>query len=143
VSPAPPLALAQPAGAAEGPSSVAAGKGLASAAAGFDYSLLIGGASSTLTPSVSLQLEERRSDIDTSHGNLPKRGVALRVTPRLLASLSYAQPVGGNLGTKLGTVRADDGGDHFTALAGAPYGAVAPSIRHLLPAGAAAGRDPA
>ncbi len=63
--------------------------------------------STTFNSYASVQLEERRIDIDTSHGNLPKIGLSLRLLPQLLASLSYAESFGGNLGTKLGTVRLD------------------------------------
>ena len=97
----------------------------------FHYSLAVAGVLGTLTPRLSMQLEERRIDIDTSHGNLPKFGVSFRVTPQLLASASYAYSVGGNLGTKLTTVRLDYGGSSLSALAGAVWGPAAPAVLNL------------
>jgi hypothetical protein len=98
----------------------------------FHYSLAAAGVLSTLTPRLSVQLEERRIDIDTSHGNLPKLGLSFRVTPQLLASASYADSVGGNLGTKLATLRIDYYGKSFSAIVGAAGGYAAPSVLNLL-----------
>ena len=69
----------------------------------FTYSLEIVGASRPLTGGLSLQLEERRIDIDTSHGDLPKIGFTYAWTPRFQSSLGYARTVDGNLGTDIGT----------------------------------------
>jgi hypothetical protein len=98
----------------------------------FHYTVADGGVVATLNTVLSLQLEERYIDIDTSHGNLPKLGVSLRVTPALLASVSYAYSFGGNLGTKLWTGRLDYVGQHFNWLAGVAYGPVAPSVLNLV-----------
>jgi hypothetical protein len=81
---------------------------------------------------VSVQLEERRIDIDTSHGNLPKLGLSFSVTPQLLASASYAYSVGGNLGTKLTTLRLDYSGKSLSGLAGAVWGPAAPAVFDLI-----------
>jgi hypothetical protein len=97
----------------------------------FHYSLAVGGVLGTLTPRLSMQLEERRIDIDTSHGNLPKLGLSFRATPQLLASASYAYSVGGNLGTKLTTLRLDYSGKSFSGLLGAVWGPAAPAVLDL------------
>jgi hypothetical protein len=107
------------------------GSGNIGPAHAFTYSLAAGGVLATLTPRLSVQLEERRIDIDTSHGNLPKFGVSFRVAPQLLASASYAYSAGGNLGTKLTTVRLDYGGSSVSALAGAVWGPAAPAVLNL------------
>ena len=60
----------------------------------FHYSLLVAGLLEQLTSELSVQLEERRIDIDKSHGNLPKLGLSFQVTPQLLASISYAVSLG-------------------------------------------------
>jgi hypothetical protein len=99
---------------------------------GFHYSLLIAGVVSPLNDRLSVQLEERRIDIDTSHGNLPKVGLSFKATPHLLASVSYQDSAGGNLGTRLGTVRIDYSGTGFTAVAGADGGYAAPAVLNLL-----------
>jgi len=97
----------------------------------FHYSLAVAGVLGALTPRLSVQLEERRIDIDTSHGNLPKLGLSLRVTAQLLASVSYAYSLGGNLGTKLTTLRLDYSGQSLSALAGAAWGPAAPAVFDL------------
>jgi hypothetical protein len=99
---------------------------------GFHYSLLIAGVITPLTDRLSLQLEERRIDIDTSHGNLPKAGLSLKATPHLIASVSYQDSAGGNLGTRLATVRIDYAGNGLTAVAGADGGYAAPAVLNLL-----------
>jgi hypothetical protein len=98
----------------------------------FHYSLAVAGVLGTLTPRLSMQLEERRIDIDTSHGNLPKLGLSFSVTPQLLASASYAYSVGGNLGTKLTTLRLDYSGKSFSGLAGVVWGPAAPAVFNLI-----------
>jgi hypothetical protein len=99
----------------------------------FKYRNVAGGfIISTPTPRLSLQLEERYIDIQPSHGNLPKLGLSIQVGRSLLASLSYAQSFGGNLGTKLGTARLDYSGTHFTWLVGGAYGPVAPRVLNLI-----------
>ena len=102
----------------------------------FHYSLLFGGVLEQIDSRLSVQLEERRIDIDTSHGNLPKVGLSLQITPQLVASVSYAYSLGGNLGTRLGTGRIDYTGRAFSALAGIAGGPVAPAVVNLLPGGA-------
>jgi len=98
----------------------------------FHYSLAAAGVLGTLTPRLSVQLEERRIDIDTSHGNLPKLGLSFRATPQLLASASYAYSLGGNLGTKLTTVRLDYSAKSLSAIAGAVWGPAAPAVFDLI-----------
>jgi hypothetical protein len=98
----------------------------------FHYSLIAAGFLSQLTSRLSVQLEERRIDIDTSHGNLPKLGLSFQVTPRLQASVSYAYSLGGNLGTRLGLGRIDYSGGGLTALAGIAGGPVAPAVIDLV-----------
>ena len=98
----------------------------------FHYSLAVAGVLGTLTPRLSVQLEERRIDIDTSHGNLPKLGLSFRATPQLLASASYAYSVGGNLGTKLTTVRLDYSAKSLSAIGGVVWGPAAPAVFDLI-----------
>lgn len=99
---------------------------------GFHYSLVAAGLLEQITSQLSLQLEERRIDIDTSHGNLPKVGLSFQATPQLLATVSYALSVGGNLGTHLGTGRIDYTGRSFSAMAGISGGPAAPAVVNLI-----------
>lgn len=97
----------------------------------FDYSVVAAGLLGAPTDWLTLQLEERRIDVDTSHGNLPKLGLTFRVAKPLLISASYAATAGGNLGTRLGSLRVDYVGQAVTALAGAARGPVAPAVINL------------
>jgi hypothetical protein len=94
----------------------------------FHYNVASGGILGQLTPELTLQLEERYIDIDTSHGSLPKLGLTYRATLQLSASVSYAKSLGGNLGTRLVTGRIDYVGTRFSALAGLAGGPVAPAV---------------
>ncbi len=94
----------------------------------FHYSLASLGLLGQLTPELTLQLEERYIDIDTSHGSLPKLGLTYRVTLQLSASVSYAKSLGGNLGTRLVMGRVDYTGVGFNALAGLAGGPAAPAV---------------
>jgi hypothetical protein len=98
----------------------------------FDYRNIAGGFISALTPWLSVQLEERYIDIQPSHGNLPKLGLSFRLATKVLASVSYAQSFGGNLGTKLGTARLDYVGTPLSWLIGGAYGPVAPRVLNLI-----------
>ena len=98
----------------------------------FRYTDIAGGFYVTPASWLSLQLEERYLDIDKSYGNLPKLAVAFRIVTGLVGTVSYAQSFGGNLGTKLGTVRLDYFGKRVNWLAGAAYGPVAPALVNLI-----------
>jgi hypothetical protein len=102
------------------------------AGVGFHYTNVAGGLISTLTPWLSVQLEERYIDVQPSRGNLPKLGLIFQLSPHYLTSLSYAQSFGGNLDTKLGTARLDYVGPGFSWLIGAAYGPVAPIVLNIV-----------
>ncbi|HTY48104.1 MAG TPA: hypothetical protein VMB48_00265 [Steroidobacteraceae bacterium] len=99
---------------------------------GFHYNVETIGALETPLSWLSVQVEERRIDVDTSHGNLPKLGLSLRATPALLVSVSYADTAGGNLGTRLATLRVDYSSRVVTALAGIAGGHASPNVLNLL-----------
>ncbi|MDE2250183.1 MAG: hypothetical protein KGL25_02090 [Gammaproteobacteria bacterium] len=98
----------------------------------FDYSLLAAGASGSLAPRVTLQVEERRIDIDTSHGHLPKASLSILATPNLSATASYARSAGGNLGTRLSSLRLDYNDNHRRGMAGVVWGPAAPAVVDLV-----------
>jgi hypothetical protein len=97
----------------------------------FHYSLVAAGFLGTLTPRFSVQLEERRIDIDTSYGNLPKVGLSFQATPELIATASYAHSAGGNLGTRLSTLRLDYAAGGLSGMAGVVWGPAAPAVYDL------------
>ena len=98
----------------------------------FHYSLVLGGLQSEIAPGLSMQLEERRIDIDTSHGNLPKLGLSYRATLQALLSVSYAHSLGGNLGTRLTSARLDYYWRQFSTITGVTWGPAAPAVFDLL-----------
>ena len=98
----------------------------------FNYSVITAGLFATPAEWLTVQLEERRIDVDTSHGNLPKVGLSFRVSKPLILSVSYADTAGGNLGTQLTTLRADYIAQPVSAFAGAATGRAAPAVLNLL-----------
>lgn len=99
----------------------------------FDYLVAALGLSQSFSSKFSVQLENRHIDIDTTQGNLPKLGLTYLLTPRLAANVSYADSVGGNLGTQLTTVRLDHYGDFMKFLIGGAVGEADPSVVNLQP----------
>jgi hypothetical protein len=94
----------------------------------FDYSVAVLGISQGFTTNFSVQLETRQIDIDRTHGNLPKIGFTYVWTPRLLTNVSYADSVGGNLGTELTSVRIDYYGRLANLLIGGAFGQADPIV---------------
>jgi hypothetical protein len=99
----------------------------------FDYLVGVLGLSQSFGSKFSLQLENRHIDIDTTQGNLPKLGLTYLLTPRLAANVSYADSVGGNLGTQLTSARLDHYGNHMNFMIGGAFGEADPSVVNLQP----------
>lgn len=99
----------------------------------FDYAVGALGFSKSFTPKFSVQLETRQFDIDTTQGNLPKLGLSYLWTPRLSTTASYANSIGGNLGTELYALRIDHYGRHLNIMAGGSSGRANPSVLILEP----------
>ncbi len=97
----------------------------------FDYGVEALGVSGTFFNELTLQLESRQFDIDTTHGNLPKIGVGMLWRRHWLTTVSYARSVSGNLGTELVTLRIDHFGRTVNWLAGAAAGHVAPPVVNI------------
>jgi len=77
---------------------------------------------------LSVQLEARRIDVETLHGNLPKVTLTYLWTPHWATSLARSDSAGGNLGTVLTSLRIDHYGKSVNLLAGASYGRASPII---------------
>jgi hypothetical protein len=97
----------------------------------FDYQVEGVGVAGTLGGKLTLQLEGRQYDIDTTHGTLPKAGIGVLWTPHWQTSVSYARSVTGNLGTELETLRIDHYGAAVNWLLGGAAGHVAPRIVNI------------
>lgn len=99
----------------------------------FDYAVGVLGVAKSFTSAVSMQLETRQIDIDTTQGNLPKLSLAYLWTPRLGTTVSYARSVGGNLGTELYTARLDRYGSAVNFFVGGASGTADPAVVNLQP----------
>lgn len=77
---------------------------------------------------LSLQLEARRIDVETLHGNLPKITLSYLWTPHWETSFARSDSWGGNLGTQLNSLRIDHYGKSVNLLAGGSYGRASPII---------------
>jgi len=99
----------------------------------FDYRLGEVGAILPLYRKLSLQVEDKQIDIDTTRGNLPKVGLSLSWTSRLQTSLAYARSVSGNLGTDLTTGRLDYYGSAAHFILGGAAGPASTVVLNLPP----------
>jgi hypothetical protein len=73
----------------------------------FDYEIEALGFTGTFDHKWTALLEDRRIDVDTSHGNLPKAGLSYLWGPHVLTAVSYQHSVSGNLGTRITSARID------------------------------------
>ena len=99
----------------------------------FDYGVYVLGASQSFTRNFSVQLESRQIEVDRSHGNLPKLGITYVWTPRIVTSISYANSVGGNIGTELTSARVDFYGSVVNVFFGGAKGEADPVVLNLQP----------
>ena len=97
----------------------------------FKYSIVAAGLIGTYFHRLSVQLEDRQFDVITTHGNLPKLGLSYLWNPHTLTTVSYADTVGGNLGTHLTSGRIDLNGSQLNFLAGVSFGQVSPTVLNL------------
>jgi len=92
------------------------------------YHIEAAGVSGTYFHQLTVLLEERRIDVETTHGHLPKIAVSYLWTPQWLTSVSFQDSAGGNLGTELTSVRIDHYSKAVNLLAGGVYGRASPTI---------------
>ena len=97
----------------------------------FKYSVVAAGIIGTYFHRLSVQLEDRQFDVETTHGNLPKLGLSYLVNPHVLAAVAYADSVSGNLGTHLTSARVDVYTSKANFLAGGAFGQVSPTVLGL------------
>lgn len=97
----------------------------------FHYRIEAVGVIATFSHRMSAQLEDRRVDVETTHGNLPKVGFSYLWGPKLLTSVAYQYSVTGNLGTRLATARIDKYGAVVNFLGGVAFGQASASVLDL------------
>ncbi len=95
------------------------------------YSIAAAGITGTYFHRLSVLLEDRRIDVDTTHGNLPKVGLSYLWSPHWQTAISYANSVSGNLGTRLTSARVDKYGTAVNVFGGLAYGPVSPIVLNI------------
>ena len=94
----------------------------------FNYDVEGADITGTFGGKLTLQVEGRQYDIDTTHGTMPKASLGFLWTPHVQTTVSYSRSVTGNLGSQLETARLDLYGHRVNWLVGAATGHVAPTI---------------
>lgn len=97
----------------------------------FHYKIEALGVIGTFDHKLSAQIEDRRIDVESTHGNLPKIGVSYLWGPHLMTSASYQYSVSGNLGTRLSAARIDSYWATVNLLAGVSWGPTSPVVLNL------------
>jgi hypothetical protein len=97
----------------------------------FDYKIEALGVFGTFDHKLSAQIEDRRIDVETTHGNLPKVGLSYLWGPHFMTSASYQYSVSGNLGTRLPAVRIDSYWATINLFGGASWGPTSPVVFNL------------
>jgi len=97
----------------------------------FNYDVEGADITGTFAAKLTLQVEARQYDIDTTHGTLPKASVGFLWTPQVQTTISYAKSFTGNLGTQMETARLDYYGHTVNWLLGAAAGHVAPPVVNI------------
>lgn len=94
----------------------------------FHYSIEAVGLSGSYFRRLTATLEDKRIDVESTHGNLPKVGISYLWNAHLQTSVSYSYSVSGNLGTRLPGIRVDAYGPNINYLAGAAYGPASAAV---------------
>jgi hypothetical protein len=94
----------------------------------FHYSIEGVGLSGSYFSRLTTLVEDKRIDVESTHGNLPKVGLSYLWNPHLQTSVSYSYSVSGNLGTRLPAIRLDAYGPNLNYLAGGAYGPASAAV---------------
>lgn len=97
----------------------------------YGYNVDALGVSGTFHNELTLQLETRQFDIDTTHGNLPKVSLGMLWARSWLTTVSYANSVSGNLATEYAGLRIDRYGRVYSFAIGGAAGHVAPAVVNI------------
>jgi hypothetical protein len=108
----------------------------------FHYKIEAAGIIGTFDHKLSAQIEDKRIDVESTHGNLPKVGLSYLWNPHLMTTAAYQYSVSGNLGTRLPSLRIDGYWATVNLLGGVTWGPSSlvvvnlpsgrfPQVRHL------------
>jgi hypothetical protein len=94
----------------------------------FKYRIEALGVTGTYFHRLSATVEDKQVNVESTHGNLPKLQLAYLWNPRVQTTAGYQHSFGGNLGTRLTTVRVDVYASQVSFLAGGAIGQASPSV---------------
>jgi hypothetical protein len=94
----------------------------------FKYRLEALGVTGTYFHRLSVTVEDKQVNVESTHGNLPKLQLAYLWNPRFQTTVGHQHSFGGNLGTRLTTARIDVYASQMSFLAGAAYGQASPAL---------------
>jgi hypothetical protein len=94
----------------------------------FNYRVEELGVTGTYFHRLSATVEDKQVNVETTSGNLPKLQLAYLWNPRVQTTLGYQYSFGGNLGTRLTTVRIDGYASPWSFFAGGAIGQASPSL---------------
>ena len=97
----------------------------------FRYEIEAAGVIATFAHRLSAQLEDRRVDVESSHGNLPKAGLSYLWGPHVLTTAAYQYTVSGNLGTRVTSARVDVYASKVNFFAGTAFGPASPAVLNI------------
>jgi hypothetical protein len=95
---------------------------------GFHYRIEAADVVGTFDAKISALLEDRRIDVETTHGNLPKVGLTYLWSPHVSTSAAYQYSVSGNLGTRLPSARIDSYWATVNLFGGVAWGPTTPVL---------------
>jgi hypothetical protein len=94
----------------------------------FKYRIEALGVTGTYFHRLSVTLEDKQFNVESTQGNLPKFQVAYLWNPKIQTTVGYQHSFGGNLGTRLTTARIDVYAHQISFLAGGAIGQASPSV---------------
>jgi hypothetical protein len=97
----------------------------------FRYEIEAAGVIGTFNHKLSAQLEDRRVDVENSHGNLPKAGLSYLWGPHVMTTAAYQYTVSGNLGTRVTSARLDVYASKLNIFAGTAFGPASPAVLNI------------
>ena len=97
----------------------------------FHYRIEAVDVAGTFDSRLTALIEDRRIDVETTHGNLPKVGLTYLWSPHVQTSVAYQYSVSGNLGTRLPSGRIDTYWATVNLFGGGAWGPTSPVLFDL------------
>ena len=94
----------------------------------FHYRIEAVDVAGTFDSKLTALIEDRRIDVETTHGNLPKVGLTYLWSPHVSTSAAYQYSVSGNLGTRLPSGRIDTYWATVNLFGGGAWGPTSPIL---------------